>query len=416
MQATTGNLVHREDHHRRAGLTLLSAVLASLALTACSSTGNDASKKKSTSDAASVSSAGKVTCAAPAGASGPGAGAKTIGAIYVGSKADFGYNQAAHQGIEGLKKACPDIKFLEADTVPETSDMLRTAEQMIGQGAKIIFSTSYGYKDFAVTLAKKHPDVVVLQQGNFIETPLPPNVNTYFGNVYETVYLAGIAAAKATKTKKLGFVVAFPIPQTLLNINAFELGAQSVDPAIKTYTVFTGNWCDPGKQADAARSLLAEGADVLSQHQDCTGTVIKATEAKGAFSVGYHFDAQSLAPKGWLTGSEWDWGPLYGAMVSSIETGEFEKSPFQDNLTVGFANKTYGSPMKLAPYGPSVGAEAKKLVDAAKEKILAGRSPFMGPIYDQRGKVQVPEGKAATTKEISTLNYLVKGVVGTIPK
>ena len=195
--------------------------------------------------------------------------------------------------------------------------MTRAAEQMIGQGAKVIFSTSYGYKDFAVALAKKHSDVVFLQQGNFITPPVPENANTYFGNVYETVYLAGIAAGKASKTGKLGFVAAFPIPQTLLNINAFELGAQSVNPKIKTYTVFTGSWCDPGKQASAAKSLLSSGADVLTQHQDCTSTIIKAAEAAEKYSVGYHFGAQALAPKGWLTGSEWNWGPLYGSMFSA---------------------------------------------------------------------------------------------------
>ena len=357
-----------------------------------------------------------VTCASPGGAKGPGTNAKVVGFIYVGSKTDYGYNQAAAAGAKALKKACPKIKILEADSVPETSDMTRAAEQMIGQGAKVIFSTSYGYKDFAVALAKKHSDVVVLQQGNFIAPPLPANANTYFGNVYETVYLAGIAAGKATKSKKLGFVAAFPIPQTLLNINAFELGAQSVNPKVKTYTVFTGSWCDPGKQASAAKSLLSSGADVLTQHQDCTSTVIKATEAAHKYSVGYHFGAQALAPKGWLTGSEWNWGPLYDAMFTSIEAGKFSGGPFNANYTLGFASKKIGSPMKLSPFGPSVKPATKSKVAKAKKKILGGWSPFTGPIYDQKGKVQVAKGKAATAKQISSMSYLVKGVVGSIPK
>ncbi|HWB23223.1 MAG TPA: BMP family ABC transporter substrate-binding protein [Gaiellaceae bacterium] len=367
---------------------------------------------------ASSSAAPKVavTCSSPSGASGPGTGATTIGFIYVGSKTDFGYNEAAHAGAVALGKACPNIKILEADSIPETSDMTTAAEQMIGQGAKIIFSTSYGYKDYAVSLAKEHSDVAVLQQGNFITPPVPPNANTYFGNVYETVYLAGIAAGKATKTGKLGFVAAFPIPQTLLNINAFELGAQSVNPKVKTYTVFTGSWCDPGKQADAASSLLSEGADVLTQHQDCTGTVIKAAEAKGAFSVGYHYDAQSLAPKGWLTGSDWNWGPLYESMVSTILNGKFTGSVFNTNYSLGFSSKTIPSPMDLAPYGPSVKAGTKALIATAKKKILAGWSPFTGPIVDQSGKIEVAKGKAATAAQLAGMGYLVKGVVGSIPK
>jgi basic membrane protein A len=395
--------------NRRALCAVLPAVLA---FAGC---GSD-STKSSSSTTTTAGSAGAVTCSAPDGAKGPGVGAKAIGFVYVGSKSDFGYNQAAHEGAEGLRAACPDIKILEADTVPETSDMTRAAEQMIGQGAKIIFSTSYGYKDLAVALAKKHPDVVVLQQGNFIEPPLPPNASTYFGNVYETVYLAGIAAAKATKTKKLGFVAAFPIPQTLLNINAFELGAQSIDPKIETYTVFTGNWCDPAKQADAARSLLAKGADVLSQHQDCTGTIIKATEAAGKFSVGYHFNAKSLAPKGWLTGSEWNWAPLFGALVSSIQKGEYATSEFHDNFMLGFNSTKIPPPMRLAPYGPSVDVSTAEAISNAKADILGGRSPFTGPVVDQSGKVQVAKGNAATGKQITAMNYLVKGVVGSIPK
>jgi simple sugar transport system substrate-binding protein/basic membrane protein A len=358
----------------------------------------------------------KVTCASPGGATGAGTGAKTIGFVYVGSKTDFGYNEAAHFGAIALGKACPSLKVLEADSIPETSAMTNSAEQMIAQGAKVIFSTSYGYKDFAVALAKKHPDVAVLQQGNFMTPPLPDNANTYFGNVYETVYLAGIAAGKATKSHKLGFVAAFPIPQTLLNINAFELGAKSVDPKVKTYVVFTGNWCDPGKQADAARSLLASGADVLTQHQDCTSTIIKAAEAKGAYSVGYHFDAKSLAPKGWLTGSEWNWAPLYESMMTSILTGKFKTSPFHTNYSIGFASKSIASPMQLSPYGPSVKAPTKALIAAAEKKVLAGWSPFTGPILDQAGKVQVAKGKAATGQELSSMSYLVQGVVGSIPK
>lgn len=366
--------------------------------------------------ASTTGGSGGTSCTSPSGATGPGTGATTIGFVYVGSVSDYGYNQAAHAGAMALGKTCSNIKILEADSVPETSDMVTAAEQMIAKGARIIFSTSYGYKDFAVSLARKHPDIVVLQQGNYITPPLGPNINAYFGNVYETVYLAGIAAGKATKTKKLGFVAAFPIPQTLLNIDAFELGAQTVDPTIQTYTVFTGNWCDPGKQADAAKSLLAGGADVLTQHQDCTATIIKAAEAKGAYSVGYHYDASSLASKGWLTGSDWNWGPLYIAMVKSILDGTFTGSPFNANYSIGFGSKDIPSPMELAPYGPSVVPSTRTLIDTSKTRILGGFSPFTGPIYDQSGKLTIAEGKVATGQELSSLSYLVKGVVGTVPR
>ena len=398
---------------RRFGIA--AAAVAALAVAGCG-TATTSNGSGSGDDKAPAASAGSVTCSAASGAKGPGVGTGAVGFIYVGATTDYGYNEAAHDGAQALKKSCPDIKLLEADTVPETSDMTRVAEQMVGQGAKVIYSTSYGYKDFAVALAKKHPDVAVFQQGNLIKPPLPANVNTYFGNVYETVYLAGIAAGKATKSNKLGFVAAFPIPQTLLNVNAFELGAQSVNPVVKTYTVFTGSWCDPGKQADAARSLLSEDVDVLTQHQDCTGTIVKAAEAAGKYSVGYHYDAGTLAPKGWLTGSAWDWAPLYGAMFSAVEKGTFDSSPFHANYTVGFAGGDVPSPMVLAPFGPSVTSATKTLISGAKDKILGGWSPFTGPIVDQSGKSRVAKGAVATSDDISSMDYLVKGVVGSIPK
>jgi simple sugar transport system substrate-binding protein/basic membrane protein A len=367
--------------------------------------------------AAGSASPAASACVSASAAKGPGVGSKTVGFIYVGSKSDFGYNEAAHFGALALKKICPNLKVLEVDSIPETSDMATAAEQEIAQGAKIIFSTSYGYKDYALTLAGKHPDVAFLQQGNFITPPVPVNANTYFGNVYETVYLAGIAAGKATKSGKLGFVAAFPIPQTLLNVDAFELGAQSVNPKVTTTVVFTGSWCDPGKQADAAKSLLQSGADVLTQHQDCTGTIIKAAEAAKAFSVGYHYDAKSLAPKGWLTGSEWNWGPLYGAMVKNILAGKFAGGTFNTNYSLGFSGGLgITSPMDLAPFGPSVTASTKTKIAAAQKKILKGWSPFTGPVYDQSGKLMIAKGKVATGKQLASLSYLVKGVVGSIPK
>jgi simple sugar transport system substrate-binding protein/basic membrane protein A len=403
---------------RTAGKAMAVVSVVALLATACGS-----SSKSTTTNTTAAAATGPTTtatgtggaCTSPAGKTGPGVGATTVGFIYVGSTSDFGYNQAAHAGSVALKAACPNLNILEAASVPETSDMVTAAEQMIGQGAKIIFSTSYGYKDYAVTLAGKHPDVAVLQQGNLITPPVGPNINTYFGDVWQTVYLGGIAAAKASKSNKLGFIAAFPIPQTLLNIDAFELGAQTVNPAVQTLTVFTGAWCDPAKQADATNSLIGQGADVVSQHQDCTSTIIKTAESKGAYTVGYHYDAQSLAPQGWLTGSEWQWGPLYTSMVKSILAGTFTGGPFNTNYTAGFTSTDVASPLTLAPFGPSVTQPTKDLIAAAKAKILSGTSPYTGPITDQSGTVRIPAGQTATAAQLSSLCYLVKGVVGTVP-
>src|SRR5207237_2792405 len=207
---------------------------------------------------------------------------------------------------QAVAKAFPKMEVLTAENVPEDDNAARVMEDMISKGAKIIFATSYGHKDPALKVAAAHPDVVVVQQGNIVDGTMPANFGTYFGTVYMPVYLAGIAAGKATKTNKLGYVYAFPISQSVDNIDAFELGAQSVNPQAKTYVVNTSAWCDPGKQTLAASSLLSQGVDVITQHQDCTATIVKATEAAGRYSVGYHADASALAPKGWLTGSQWN--------------------------------------------------------------------------------------------------------------
>lgn len=346
----------------------------------------------------------------------PGVGGTAVGFIFVGPKNDYGYNQAAYEGSQAVKAAFPNLKVLTAENVPEDDNATRVMNGMVSQGAKIIFATSYGHLNPAEQVAAQHPDVVVVQQGNIITgTVTPKNMGTYFGTVYEPVYLAGIAAGKATKTNKLGYVYAFPISQTIDNIDAFELGAQSVNPDAKTYVVNTSNWCDPGKQALAASSLLSQGVDVITQHQDCTSTIIKATESAGKYSVGYHADASSLAPKGWLTGSQWNWGPLYTDIVKTILAGSFTGSKYNANYRVGY--KTGDNPFVQSPFGPSVSDATKQLISTAKAALaMPDGSPFKGPVMDQSGKVMFPAGTVPDYATIENLTSFVQGIVGQIPK
>lgn len=367
-------------------VALLATLVAvsSVALSAC---GSDDNK--------SASSGGKKT---------------TIGFLYVGPKNDYGYNQAAYEGSLALQKAMPDVKLLQAERVPETAEAERVMEKMIKDGATIIFPTSYGHLEPALNVAKKHPDVTFLHQGGL---KTAANLGTYFGQIYEAQYLTGIAAGLATKTNKLGYVVAFPIPQTLLNINAFELGAKSVNPKAKTTVVFTSNWCDPGKQAEAANSLLDQDVDVLTQHQDCTKTIVETAERAGAMSVGYHADASELAPKGWLTGSVWNWGPLYTKMAQTVIDGKFKGSPYAGTYRVGFADD---ETIQLAPFGAAASDEARKQVKAVEASMRSGAfNPFTGPIKDQSGKVKIKDGESPSSTDLESTDYLVDGVVGKIP-
>ncbi|PKQ25662.1 MAG: BMP family ABC transporter substrate-binding protein [Actinobacteria bacterium HGW-Actinobacteria-4] len=343
----------------------------------------------------------------------PGTGGTAIGFITVGPKDDYGYNQAVIEASVIVGEAFPDMQILTAENIPEDDSAVATMEQMIDRGAKIIFATSYGHLDAAQKVAAAHPDVVVVQQGNAIAGEPGANIGTYFGTVYEPMYLAGIAAGAATETNVLGYVYAFPIPQTIANINAFIRGAQSVNPEATVVTVSTSSWCDPAAQREAANSLLSQGADVLTQHQDCTKTVIDAAEAAGVYTVGYHADASELAPAGWLTGAVWDWGPLYVDIVENITVGDFTGGPFNANYRVGY--KTGTNPFVLAGYGPSVSAETIALI--AEQQAWLGSdegSPFLGPVLAQDGSEAVADGVIPSYDELDGMNYFVAGVIGNL--
>ena len=371
-----------------------------LLLGACSS--NDGSTSASGSDSSESAT--------------PGKDSEAVGFIMVGPKDDFGYNQAVYDGAMAVQKAYPDLEVITAENVPETDEAARVMEGMIDKGAKIIFATSYGHLDAALSVAEAHPDVVVVHQGGFVEGEIPPNFGTYFGTVYEPVYLAGILAGKATKSNKLGYIYAFPIPQTIANINAFQLGAASDNPDAETYVVNTSSWCDPAAQAQAAESLLGQGVDVLTQHQDCTSTITKAAEDAGAFVVGYHADASELAPTGWLGGSEWAWEDLYTDIVKVSLAGDFTGSEYNANFRVGY--KDGANPFVQSEFGPSVTDETKAQVAAALEDISTTGSPFAGPITANDGEtVLFAEGEVPDYADGEAKNTMfVEGVVGEIPE
>jgi basic membrane protein A len=379
--------------------TVLSGLLAVLfvVLTACSQGGSN-------------NNASPTSSAAASGGSAVGTGGSAVGFIFVGAKDDYGYNQAAFLGSEGVKRAFSDLKVLTKENVPETAEAERVMEEMIRQGAKIIFPTSYGHLDPALEVAKRHPDVVFFHQGGLKNAD---NLGTYFGTIWEPVYLAGIAAGKMTKSNKLGFIVSVPIPQVLLNINAFTLGAQSVNPAVTTTVTFTGSWCDPGQQATAANTLIDGGVDVLTQHQDCTKTVIETAERRGAMTVGYHADSSALAPKGYIVGSVWNWAKLYEEMVKTAQDGKFDGSIYDGKYRGGLKEGI----VELTDFGANVPEDVKKLVLDKKKELLDGTlNPFKGPVKDQSGAVKIEDGKVPEVDSLESTDYLVQGVIGSIPK
>src|SRR5665213_2169096 len=248
----------------------------------------------------------------------------TIGFIYVGPKSDYGYNQAHAQGAAVIAKM-PGVKIREEEMVPETSAVQKTMESMINlDGATVLFPTSFGYFDpHILKEAKKYPKVTFLHCGGlYQEGKHPSNVGSYFGYIDEAQYVAGIVAGLTTKSNKLGFIAAKPIPQVLRNINSYTLGARSVNPKATTTVVFTGDWSMPVKEAEAANSLIDQGIDVLTMHVDSPKVIVETAERRGVFVTGYHVDQAALAPKGYLTGADWNWGKVYTEYVNWIQKGQ----------------------------------------------------------------------------------------------
>lgn len=383
----------------------LLVLILTMALSACSQP-NSGGGGGSTAASSGSGASGEAAASEAA----PGAGGSAVGFIFVGARDDYGYNQAAYIGSEAVEKAFPDYKVLRVENVPETAEAERVMEQMIRDGAKIIFPTSYGHLDPALNVAKRHPDVAFFHQGGL---KTADNLGTYFGTIYEPVYLAGIAAGKMSKSGKLGYIVSVPIPQVLLNVNAFQEGARSVNPDVTTSVVFTGSWCDPGQQATAANSLIDAGVDVLSQHQDCTKTIIETAERRGALTVGYHADASSLAPKGWIVGSVWNWPDLYVDMVKIASEGGFKGSKY-DGRYRGTLDEDI---VLLTGFGAEVPDDVKALVESKKKEMLEGTlHPFAGPVMDQSGTVRIAEGANPSVEDLESMDYFVQGVIGSIPK
>ena len=346
---------------------------------------------------------------APPAAALPADDTLKIGFIYVGPRDDFGYNQAHSEGAKAIS-TMPGVSILEEEKVPETMDVQKTMESMINlDGAKVIFPTSFGYFDpHMLKVAEKFPNVMFFHCGGMFDAAKhPKNVGSYFGYIDEAQYLDGVIAGYTSKTKKLGFIAAKPIPQVLRNINAFTMGARSVDPKITTTVVFTGDWSLPVKEADAANSLIDQGIDVLTSHVDSPKVIVQTAEARNVFSVGYHTSQASLAPKGYLTGAEWNWAKIYQAYVKTLQDKTEITHLVRGGLKEGF--------VKTSAYGPAVGEAAKTAAEAIKAKMLGGQFViFEGELKDNKGKVVIPAGtkQVQTDPALEAMDYLVEGVVG----
>ena len=333
----------------------------------------------------------------------------TVGIIYVGPRDDFGYNQAQAEAAALLKKM-PGVKLLEEENVPETQAVQKSMQGMISQdGASLLFPTSFGYFDpHMLAIAAKNPKVRFSHCGGmWTKGKHPDNTGSYFGYIDEAQYLNGVVAGHMSKSKKLGFVAAKPIPQVLRNINAFTMGARSVDPTITCNAIFTGDWSMPVKEAEATNGLADQGVDVFTMHVDGPKVVVETAAKRGKLVCGYHASQAKLATQAYLTGAEWNWLTAYTSILEAARAGKPHLNFVRGGLKEGF--------VKTSAYGPAVSEAARKGADAVKAKMMAGSFDiFGGELKDNNGKVVIPKGKVfkQTDIELEGMNYLVEGVIG----
>jgi len=324
----------------------------------------------------------------------------TVGFIFVGPIGDGGYSYAHNEGRLFLEKET-GVKTLYKESVPEGPEVKEVAKNMIDQGATVIVGTSFGYMDYLEELAKEFPNVKFLHCSGY---KTADNMANYFGRIYQSRYLSGLVAGLKTKSNKIGYVAAFPIPEVIGGIDAFTLGVRKVNPAATVEVVWTNTWYDPAKEKDAAVALIDKGADVIAQHQDTAGPQ-QAAEEKGVFSIGYNTDMSKVAPKANMTSAIWNWGPYYVAQIKAIKEGKWTNTPYFGSMGEDI--------VRLAPLTANAPEGAQAIVDEEKAKIVAGTwDVFTGEIKDQTGAVKVAKDGKLTDAEILSIDWFVEGVIG----
>src|SRR5215217_2451431 len=331
-----------------------------------------------------------------------------IGMIYVGPKGDFGWNQAHAVGAAALK-ALPDVTLVEEENVPETDAVAQSMESMINlDGAGLLFPTSFGYFDpFMVEAAKKYPDVQFRHPTSLWNADLhPTNLGGYFCHLDQGHYVNGIAAGLSTTTNKIGFVAAKPIALVLRNVNAFTIGVKKVNPAAEVRLIITGEWSLPVREAEATNALIDAGCDVIACHVDSPKVVVETAEARGAKTCGHNANQADLAPNGFITGAELNWGTVYTEYAGLIAAGQ----PLPNVNEGGYDKNMVSS----TAFGAGATEAAIAAATAAIAETKGGAPIFVGPIKDNMGKVVVEGTLGLYDGALWGTDYLVEGVVGSI--
>ena len=326
--------------------------------------------------------------------------------VYVGPVGDAGWTYAHEQGRLAMEKALAGkVVSTYVENVPEGADAERVIRKLAADGNKLVFTTSFGFMNPTEKVAKAFPNVVFEHATGF---KLAKNMGVYETRQYEGTYLQGVIAAKMSKSGTIGFVGSFPVPEVIRNINAYTLGAQSVNPAIRTKVVWINSWYDPAKERQAAETLIAQGADVLTQNTDSPATLQVAQE-KGKYAFGWDSDMARFAPKAHLTATTNSWGDFYTRTAQAVIAGTWKSAEVHGGLMEGM--------VKMSPLNAVVPADTAKLFETKKAALIGGKlKPFQGPLKDQSGAVKVAAGSEMSLADLKGMNWYVQGVEGTIPK
>lgn len=343
----------------------------------------------------------------PAFAAGDGAGGKLkVGFVYVGPVSDHGWSFQHDAARKSVEKTFGDrIETSMVENVPEGADAERVIEQLATSGHRLIFTTSFGFMNPTLKVASRHPDVKFEHATGYKRAD---NVSTYAARFYEGRTVAGLIAGKMSKSGIIGYIGSYPIPEVVSGINAFTLALRSVNPKATVRVVWVNSWYDPGKEADAAKALIDQGADVIAQHTDSPAPV-QVAEARGVWAVGQSSDMTRFGPKAHLTAIVDQWETYYQSRVEALLEGSWTSTDTWGGLKDHM--------LSLAPFNPAIPADVIALADATRKDIMAGkRHPFTGPIRTQQGQEKVPAGKTIPDKEILGMNWFVEGVQGKLPK
>jgi len=327
--------------------------------------------------------------------------------VYVGPVADGGWSYQHNLGRLALEREFgAKIETTYVESVPETADAERVIRQLAAKGYGLIFTTSFGYMEPTLKVAKLFPQVRFEHATGY---KTAPNVVTYQARFWEGAYLLGVLAGRTTKTNTLGYVASFPIAEVIRNIDAFTLGARSVNPKIRTKVVWADTWYDPGKERQAAEALVAQGADILCQNTD-SPAVLQLAEEKGLHAFGWDSDMSKFGPHAQLSANTQNWGIYYIDEVKKVMEGSWSgarqtRSGIKEGVVV------------LAPLNSSVPSDVASMFESKKQAIMAGTLvPFAGPLKDNTGVLKVPANTAVSIDDLMQLNWFVEGVDATVPK